>query len=127
MSNYGYCGFDFDNLNTSSYNNANTANTATASNFGTNNLDNIIENLNLDNLTDALTNNLNNPNNCFNYCDFFNILLCYGSQFINLIYVILFLYWWSNQSIYCFLMNQNCQLTNGINDVLQQCLDNCCR
>ena len=68
-------------------------------------LDSIINGLPLDDLADALLSNANNPNNQFTYCDFFNILLCYGSQFINLIYVILFLYWWSNQSIYCFLMN----------------------
>ena len=89
-------------------------------------LDSIINGLPLDDLADALLSNANNPNNQFTYCDFFNILLCYGSQFINLIYVILFLYWWSNQSIYCFLMNQNCQLTNGLSDALQECMDNCC-
>ena len=116
MNNYDY--YDFDsNCNSNSNINSNSVS----------NLDSIINSLPLDELAENVLCNDNNPNNLFNSCDFFNILLCYGSQFINLIYVILFLYWWSNQSIYCFLMNQNCQLTNGINNMLQECLENCCR
>ena len=116
MNNYDY--YDFDsNCNSNSNINSNSVS----------NLDSIINSLPLDELAETVLCNANNPNNQFTYCDFFNILLCYGSQFINLIYVLLFLYWWSNQSIYCFLMNQNRQLTNGINNMLQECLENCCR
>lgn len=111
MSNCGYCNFD---------------------NYCSGSLDSIIDDININDLADLVESNTeainsinpNNPNNQFGYCDFFNMLLCYGGQFINLLYLILFLYWWSNQSIYCFLMNQNCQMTGCMNSLLSQCCEN---
>lgn len=60
-------------------------------------------------------------------CQLLSLLECYGAQFMKLILIILFLYWWNNQSMNCYLMNTNCQLSNTVSDLLEDCFEcNCC-
>ena len=47
-------------------------------------------------------------------------------QFMKLVLFLIFLYAWNNQMTNCYFMNSNCQLTNAISDLLNQCLENNC-
>lgn len=104
---------------------------------GNMNLNEIINNLDEDTLnnfcsnycngTDSATDAANYINNNVGVCEVFSILQCFSSQFFNLIFILLFLYWWSNQNATCNLMNTNCQLVNTVSDLLDQCMEcNCC-
>ena len=71
--------------------------------------------------------NDNNAVNEFFSCQLLNLLQYYGSQFVSLILLIIFLYAWNNQMTNNYLMNSNCQLTNAVSDLLQECFEcNCC-
>ena len=70
--------------------------------------------------------NDNNAVNEFFSCQLLNLLQCYGSQFVRLILLIIFLYAWNNQMTNNYLMNSNCQLTNAVSDLLQECFECIC-
>ena len=71
--------------------------------------------------------NDNNAVNEFFSCQLLNLLQYYGSQFVSLILLIIFLYAWNNQMTNNYLMNSNCQLTHAVSDLLQECFEcNCC-
>ena len=98
------------------------------------NLNDILNNLNLsdvnlDDLQDFCENYSNSnteaPNE-FLACQLLNLLQCYGMQFMKLVLFLIFLYAWNNQMTNCYFMNSNCQLTNAISDLLNQCLENNC-
>lgn len=98
-------------------------------------LSEIINNLDEDELRELCssycdnTNDVNavNDTNEFLACQLLNLLQCYGSQFVRLILLIIFLYAWNNQMTNNYLMNSNCQLTNAVSDLLQECFEcNCC-
>ena len=55
-------------------------------------------------------------------CQIIKLLQCYGMQFMKLVLFLIFLYAWNNQMTNCYFMNSNCQLTNAISDLLNQCL-----
>ena len=98
-------------------------------------LSEIINNLDEDDLRELCssycddTNDENNTNavNEFFACQLLNLLQCYGSQFVRLILLIIFLYAWNNQMTNNYLMISNCQLTNAISDLLQDCMENNCK
>lgn len=97
-------------------------------------LNDIINNLDEDDLRELCssycddTNDENNTNavNEFFACQLLNLLQCYGSQFVKLILLLIFIYSWNNQMTNNYLMNSNCQLTNAISDLLQDCMENNC-
>lgn len=64
--------------------------------------------------------------NEFLACQLLNLLQCYGQRFMNLVLFLIFLYAWNNQMTNCYFMNSNCQLTNAISDLLEDCLDKNC-
>ena len=100
----------------------------------TDTLNEIINNLDEDDLRELCssycddTNDVNDVNetNEFLACQLLNLLQCYGSQFVRLILLLIFLYAWNNQMTNNYLMNSNCQLTNAISDLLQECMENNC-
>ena len=115
--------FDYTTNNDANIN----CNTNTSTNTNTNSLNDILNNIPFDEVSEALANYNNSvANNSFSNCELFNVLQCFSGPFFNLILLLIFLYWWNTQSIYCFLMNQNCQLTNGVGNLLEECLDRCC-
>ena len=98
----------------------------------TDTLNEIINNLDEDDLRELCssycedTNDVNGTNE-FLACQLLNLLQCYGSQFVRLILLLIFLYAWNNQMTNNYLMNSNCQLTNAVSDLLQECFEcNCC-
>ena len=97
----------------------------------TDTLNEIINNLDEDDLRELCssycedTNDVNGTNE-FLACRLLNLLQCYGSQFVRLILLLIFLYAWNNQMTNNYLMNSNCQLTNAISDLLQECMVNNC-
>ena len=101
----------------------------------TDTLNEIINNLDEDELRELCssycddTNDVNDVNetNEFLACQLLNLLQCYGSQFVRLILLLIFLYSWNNQMTNNYLMNSNCQLTNAISDLLQDCMENNCK
>ena len=98
----------------------------------TDTLNEIINNLDEDDLREFCssycedTNDVNGTNE-FLACQLLNLLQCYGSQFVRLILLLIFLYAWNNQMTNNYLMNSNCQLTNAISDLLQECMENNCK
>lgn len=95
-------------------------------------LSDIINNLDEDELREICSNYYDDTNdvnatNEFLACQLLNLLQCYGSQFVRLILLLIFLYAWNNQLTNNYLMTSNCQLTNAIADLLQDCMDNNCR
>lgn len=98
-------------------------------------LDDIIRNLDEDDLSDVCSNfcndrnteNVSDVDDTFYYCELLNLFQCFTSRYMNLIFIVLFMYWWNNQAMNCYLTNSNCQLTNALSDLLQQCFEcNCC-
>ena len=99
----------------------------------TSNLNDIINSLDEDELNELCSSYCNTDDsntdaiNEFYFCQLMNILQCYGSQFMNLIIILIFIYWWNNQTTNNYLMNSNCQSTNAISDLLEDCFEcNCC-
>ena len=98
----------------------------------TNTLSEIINSLDEDDLRELCSSycddtNDNNAVNEFFLCKLLNLLQCYGSQFVRLILLIIFLYAWNNQMTSNYLMDSNCQLTNAVSNLLQECFEgNCC-
>ena len=96
-------------------------------------LDDIIRNLDEDDLNEYCCNNTSDTGNVsdvddtFYYCELLNLFQCYTSQYMNLIFIVLFMYWWNNQAMNSYLMNTNCQLTNSVSDLLQDCMENNCK
>lgn len=97
----------------------------------TDTLNDIINNLDEDQLKELCSSYCDDTSdtdaaNEFYTCQLLNLLQCYGCQFMRLILLLIFLYAWNNQMANNYLMNSNCQLTNCINDLLQNCMDNNC-
>lgn len=95
-------------------------------------LSDIINNLDEDELREICSNYYDDENdvnatNEFLACQLLNLLQCYGSQFVRLILLLIFLYAWNNQMTNNYLINSNCQLTNAITDLLQDCMENNCK
>lgn len=93
---------------------------------GATSLNEIIDSLNEDELSELCSNYCNNDNatnamNEFLTCELLNMIRCFGGQFMNLIILLIFIYWWNNQITNNYLMNSNCQLTGAISDLCQQC------
>lgn len=94
-------------------------------------LNDIINNLDADDLKELCSSYCDdtsdvNEQNEFYTCQLFNLLQCYGCQFMKLILLLIFLYAWNNQATNNYLMTSNCQLTNAISDMLQDCMENNC-
>ena len=94
-------------------------------------LSDIINNLDEEELRELCSNYCDdtsdvNETNEFFACQLLNLLQCYGCQFMKLILLLIFLYSWNNQMTNNYLMNSNCQLTNAISDLLQDCMENNC-
>ena len=102
------------------------------STFGsTSNLNDILNDLNDGELEELCENYCGSNSNTertneFLACQLLNLLQCYGMQFMKLVLFLIFLYAWNNQMTNCYFMNSNCQLTNAISDLLNQCLENNC-
>ena len=108
------------------------------------NLNDIINNLDQEQLQELCSSYYNNTNGTsttsataavnddndyisnFYACELLNLIQCYGCQFVRLILLLIFLYAWNNQMTNSYLMNSNCQLTDAISDLLQDCIDNNC-
>ena len=94
-------------------------------------LNDIINNLDEDDLREICSSYCDdtsdvNATNEFFACQLLNLLQCYGCQFMKLILLLIFIYSWNNQMTNNYLMNSNCQLTNAISDLLQDCMENNC-
>lgn len=95
------------------------------------NLNDILRGLNDDELGELCENYCDNNSdtegtNEFLACQLLNLLQCYGQRFMNLVLFLIFLYAWNNQMTNSYFMNSNCQLTNTISDLLEECMENNC-